>query len=308
MRLLAIAFFLTACAPDEDPSSNDTDDTQDTDSTEGDNPDPHVNSYIPAGYRPENPERLIFLGDSITRGDGASPSKQKYSALLESNLDSAWPDHGENDLETLFPSIQDVLDLSSGGATTKTLVNSQLPSLNSQLGGSAEGETVVVMTIGGNDMQAAIPAVLFGGDAKADEAIEEMIENFNTIADFFDDSDRFPDGVYVYLANVYEPTDDEGYWPSCFAGIDIGSTMDNLDDANQAIRDFAVDREVAMIDMSGHFKGHGYYNDDPQNPHFDEDDQTLWFANDCIHPNNRGHHELRRLFFDTIDGVALQLE
>jgi lysophospholipase L1-like esterase len=308
MRLLALTLLLVACAPEDITPNDDTDDTDDTDAPTGDNPDPDVNSYIPAGYRPENPQRLIFLGDSITRGDGASPSSQKYASLLESNLDSAWPDHGDHDLETLFPSIEEVLDLSKGGATTKTMVNSQLPSLNNQINGSADGETIVVMTIGGNDMQAAIPAVLFGGDAKADEAIEEMVGHFNTIADFFDDSERFPDGVYVYLGNVYEPTDGEGYWQSCFVGLDISSTMDNLDDANQAIRDFAEDRGVAMIDMAGHFKGHGFYHDDAQNPYFEEGDQTLWFANDCIHPNNRGHHEIRRLFFDTIDGIPLQLE
>jgi len=305
MRSLAIALFLIACTTEQPP---DDEDTKDTGSELGSNPDPDVNSYLPSGYRAENPERLIYLGDSITRGDGASPSSQKYTALLESNADNAWPDHTDMDLESLFPSITEVLDLSKGGATTSSMLNSQLPTLNNQINGSASGETIVVMTIGGNDMQAAIPTVLFGGDAKADEEIAEVIENFNIIADFFDDPDRFPDGVFVYLANVYEPTDDEGYWASCFLGLDISSAMDNLADANDAIREFAQDRGIAMIDMSGHFKGHGFYYDDPANPNFDEADQSLWFANDCIHPNNRGHHELRRLFYDAIDGVALQLE
>ena len=34
----------------------------------------------------------------------------------------------------------------------------------------------------------------------------------------------------------------------------------------------------------------------------DRDDATGWFS-DCIHPNDRGHHELRRLFFEAIDGT-----
>jgi lysophospholipase L1-like esterase len=305
MRLLVTTLFLIACAAEQPQVVDDTDDTGAAINL---NADPHVNSYIPVGYRPESPQRLIFLGDSITKGDGASPKSQRYAALLESNVGSSWPDHGEQDLETLFPTINEVIDVSKGGAMTRSLVNSQLPDLYNQLGSSASGETIVVMTIGGNDMQAAIPAILFYGDSKADEAIEDMTANFHTIIDFFDDASRFPDGTFVYIANVYEPTDDEGYWSSCFGGLDISSTMDNLADANQAIRDFAEERSIAMIDMQGHFRGHGYYHDDSSKDAYHEEDPSLWFANDCIHPNNRGHHEIRRLFYAAIDGVDLELE
>jgi hypothetical protein len=36
------------------------------------------------------------------------------------------------------------------------------------------------------------------------------------------------------------------------------------------------------------------------NPYYYADDPTKWFS-DCIHPDNRGHSELRRLFFEAID-------
>jgi lysophospholipase L1-like esterase len=306
MRTLILTLFLTACGSDTDtdPIIEDLD----TGEVEVSNDDPNVNSYMPANYRAESPTTLIFMGDSITAGDGASPRSEKYSALLEENVDSAWPDYGEVDIQSLFPSIEQIIDVSKGGATTRTLVNSQLSTLSNELGASVSGETIVVMTIGGNDMQAAIPAVLFGGDAAADEAIEKVESNLHKMVDYFEDTTRFPDGVFVYIANVYEPTAGTGYWSSCFGGLDIGSTMDNLADANDAMRAFSIERDIAMIDLQGHFFSHGFYHDDDSMEAYNEEDPTLWFANDCIHPNNRGHHEVRRLFHATIDGKPLQRE
>lgn len=37
------------------------------------------------------------------------------------------------------------------------------------------------------------------------------------------------------------------------------------------------------------------------NPDYDRADPTGWFS-DCIHPNDRVDSELRRLFFEAIDG------
>ena len=56
---------------------------------------------------------------------------------------------------------------------------------------------------------------------------------------------------------------------------------------------------LALVDTYDHFAGHGYFFDDEDGPAYDADDPTGWLA-DCESPNNRGHHELRRLFFATM--------
>ena len=56
----------------------------------------------------------------------------------------------------------------------------------------------------------------------------------------------------------------------------------------------------AVIDMLGHFHGHGHNYDHTENPYYDAADPTGWFA-DCIHANDRGHHEIRRLFYEAMD-------
>jgi len=37
-------------------------------------------------------------------------------------------------------------------------------------------------------------------------------------------------------------------------------------------------------------------------PYYDATDPTVWFS-DCVHPNDRGHQELRRVFFEAISGT-----
>jgi len=64
----------------------------------------------------------------------------------------------------------------------------------------------------------------------------------------------------------------------------------------------AAERGFAVLDLRGHFLGHGYHAEDPTVPSYDPEDPTLWFAPDCIHPNDRGHHEVRRLFHAAITG------
>ena len=63
-----------------------------------------------------------------------------------------------------------------------------------------------------------------------------------------------------------------------------------------------------MVDMHGHFLGHGLNYDMTDNAEYDAADPTLWFESDCIHPNERGHHELRRVFFGAMAGEPVPVE
>jgi hypothetical protein len=162
------------------------------------------------------------------------------------------------------------------------------------------------MTIGGNDMQNAIFELLTtSGSAQEDQAAEiiaDVADNLDEMIDYLQDPTRFPDGSYIYMANVYDPTDGVGQVGNCFFGMDLTSLWSYFDDANVAFRAVAEARGVGLVDMHGHFLGHGYYYDDSSSEHYSADDPNLWFDSDCIHPNNAGHHELRRLFYSSITG------
>ncbi len=304
-RVLGLSLaLLFGCAGTDDGGGTDGD--TDTDTDVGADPggaDPDVDTYLPSSYPPADPVRLIFLGDSITIGEGASPYSNSYPALLQDNNDGEWPDHGDADLATLYPGITEVYDVSRGGAVTADVNNTQIPDLESQLTLPAAGETIVVMTIGGNDAQGALNPF-----ADPDAIRDTALANFEDTVAWFQDPANFPDGAYIYATNVYEPSDGVGQVDACFFGFDYTAQLPTLDEVNDGMYDLAVDLGFSSVDMHGHFLGHGFNNKDATNVNYHPNDHTRWLDDDCIHPNNRGHHEIRRLFHAAIGGWDLPLE
>jgi lysophospholipase L1-like esterase len=250
--------------------------------------------FVPSGLLPETATRLIVLGDSISAGVGASSSARVYGALLAENDDGAYPSESATDLESLTGGAVEVLDYSAGGATTRDLVR-QTNAVERNLTFPASGHTVVVLTIGGNDLQGSI----FGGDPTG-EPLDAAILAIRRMVTFFQDPTHFADGVSVYLADVYDPSDGVAHIDGCFLGLTLPELVDALFVWRDRYIELGTEMGFAVIDMLGHFHGHAYYYDDPTNPYYDAADPSFWFA-DCIHPNDRGHHEIRRLFYEAMD-------
>jgi lysophospholipase L1-like esterase len=257
--------------------------------------DPLVASWIPDDYVTTGIARVVFLGDSITNGNGASNRQLSYPKLLKDNDDETWPAGAEFDFPALFDEAPEVIDEALAGATTASLVAKQLPHVTEDLGDTVSGKTAVVVTIAGNDVQ----GIMFN-TSKTEETTENILENLGEFYDYFQDPVRFPDGSQIYLANVYEPSDGVGQADECFYGLNLENVLPTLDYVNNATLEHAQDRNVAWIDMRGHFLGHGFHAGDEDNAYHQADDPSLWFADDCIHPNDRGHHEIRRLMWYAI--------
>lgn len=262
--------------------------------------DPDVATYVPSDWAPTDVTRIVFLGDSITAGAGVFSPSADYASLLVDNVDATWPDHAGNDLTTRFGTLE-VIDVSRGQATTEDVLNVQLPSLEAQLTGDPGGATLVVGTIGGNDL---IDLIFNIGQAEQEAA--RIADNVAAIAAWFDDPVRFPGPTYVYLTNIYEPTDGTGQADECFYSIDVGFLEPVLEDINGRTLASARTDGWSWVDLHGHFLGHGHNHDDPGVATYHAEDPTLWLANDCIHPNGRGHHEVRRLFLAAIDNQPLE--
>ena len=292
-RLLLVLSLLTACSDDtDDPSDGVDTGTAEPAINEAASPD-RVGTY--AHTLPESPSTVIFVGDSITAGAGAQSDDESYARLLVDNT-STWPDWEGIDLATRYPGM-DVVDISQGGAWTGTVLNDQIDRFEEQVTLPLEGEALVIITAGGNDLYSVLR-----NPSGVEERVEKTVSNWREIADYFLDDQRFPDGSRVLMANVYEPTDAVGQYSSCFYGLNISSLLPHLHDANTQLRGLAEELGFSTLDLRGTFLGHGFYYDDPTTPYYDEDDPSLWLANDCIHPNPRGHHELREMFWRAIAG------
>jgi len=303
-RLYALLLGLAACTPDSGSATDDSAAADDSGPGVDDNADPDVHTYLPPDYAPSDPKRVIFLGDSITAGYGASDTSLQYSALLQQNDDATWPDEQGDDLATVFPGLTEVVDVSRAGATTDTELSQQIPKLDDKMTFPAEGQSLVVMTIGGND----ITSLLMSGSADYTEPLQTIQDNLREIVTYFQDASRFPDGAYIYVTNVYDPSDGTGQADECFYGLDLSTLIDAMEQTNTDSEAMAEELGFSWVDLHGHFLGHGYNGDDEQNPYYMGDDYELWFYSDCIHPDDAGHNQIRRLFMAAIQDQALQLE
>jgi lysophospholipase L1-like esterase len=261
--------------------------------------DPDVDSWSPPTAPLPSVERVVFLGDSITAGFGIDNPANTYPSLLVENADARWPEFAGDDLTTRY-GAPEVIDVSQSGAEVPNVLEQQIPALDAALAADGNaGPTLVFVTIGGNDLLGALPNIAGLADQIAGD-IEDMALELT-------DPGRFPDGSLLLVTNIYEPTDGEGQADECFLGLDVSALEPVLDETNGNTRALAEELGFAWVDLRGHFTGHGWNHDDESIAAYHPDDPSRWLQSDCIHPNARGHHEIRRLFLAAVDNGPLTL-
>ncbi|MCO4748412.1 MAG: SGNH/GDSL hydrolase family protein [Proteobacteria bacterium] len=285
-----MARFLTLFALTMAIGCNGEDVGADSDSDMVDLIDPDVDNYVPESYPPASPTTAIFFGDSITAGVGAGDTLS-WSELLVQNNDTTWGGYEAHDLQDAFPSITRTVNVAKGGDTTGDLLT-QAAAAEAELTFPVSGPVFIGVTIGGNDLV----SVILQPSAQP-QTVAAMNTNIGAFIDWTQDTSKFPDGAYVYMANVYDPSDGVGTAAACFQGFDTSSAVAALQQANDNLRTMAETRGFSVVDMHGHFAGHGLNYTMTDIDTYDATDPSLWFESDCIHPNQRGHHELRRIFF-----------
>jgi len=237
----------------------------------------------------EGVEKVVFLGDSITQGTFPTSASDYYRTVLGNTL-------GER-----FAGVE-VAECAENGARMRDLMNNQIPQCFPDV---ESKRTLVVMTMGGNDVAewARDKLPLETAKAEADSVADELREAVNW---FYADASRFPAGVFVVFANVYEYTDGTAQLDSCPGASLIGFTGEYLDGAGalahleEQMMKVAVDTNTDLVFMLEEFCGHGYKRDESgtcdRGP-----DAELWFDLTCIHPTPAGHHALANLFDTVID-------
>lgn len=238
-------------------------------------------------------DRVVFVGDSITTGTPPTPESLYYRNLLVARLEE-WVGHP---LETQ--------DCSEWGARVDDLMRDDTQ-LADCLGtsGTDERATLLVFTMGGNDGFAYAEAFAAGASeadvqAQVDGAIEVLDEAMDWVAD---QRPRFPNGLSVVYANVYEYTDATGDLSLCpTAGIlGFDFLIPGLRSAyvrlNEGWVRVAAEHGFDVVFLLEHFCGHGFLAGDPDNECFKGPEAEVWFDGTCIHPSPVGHQVLAELF------------
>ncbi|MDI7268036.1 MAG: SGNH/GDSL hydrolase family protein [Myxococcota bacterium] len=268
--------------------------------------------------------RVVFLGDSVTAGTPPTSSTQYYRSVLADILverfrlnppSLLWKMVNMLDGTALQPLSGDFGCCAKWGARTDDLMRDNTQVLDCLPGSERYQTTLVIMTVGGNDI-ADIRQRIADGDpiedvwAQTRESVQLLDDTVHWLVG---DPTRFPDGVYVIFANMFEFTDGTGDIGSCTAA-DLGGFGVPIDDpvraaaleemviwANEQYMRIAVETGTDMIMMLEHFCGHGFHNDDPTTRCYRGPGTPRWFDFTCIHPNPTGHAKIAEMFMAVVD-------
>jgi lysophospholipase L1-like esterase len=238
----------------------------------------------------------IALGDSISDRGGTGPF---FYDLLNKNDDATYSDFAGKDLATKYPGIMYVHGAVAGAVTDAYADLSSAPFLKSQitkLGSSYPGDVLVTITIGGNDLNGhAVDAIGGKDDAVKAEFAAHLADELGELTK----PGRLGSGkVYVVISNIYDFTDGQGD----FRTVKCGPFVDVMPAKNAAaftawngiMADAAKTANALLYDMHANFNGHGYNTTNPAD---------LWYdRNSCIHPNAKGHDQIRRSIWKLVSG------
>jgi lysophospholipase L1-like esterase len=262
-------------------------------------------------------ERVVFLGDSVTVGTPPTLSGDYYRSQLADRLathfgirapDGLWKLVNPVDGVALVRESGDFATCAEWGARTDDLLMPQIADCFPEA--ERDETTLVVMTVGGNDISSITQDGIDGVPVE-DIWIEvrAFVQLLEDAVAWFREPGRFPRGVHLVFANMYEFTDATGDVSACpaagLAGFgaewkDPMALADMVVWANEQYMRIAVESGSDMIFMLEEFCGHGYQRDDPMSPCYRGPGTDLWFDLTCIHPNPAGHDAITDMFMAVV--------
>ena len=263
-------------------------------------------------------ERVVFIGDSVTVGSPPSYDWEYYRNLLADSLATEFGIDAPGYLwQTVDPFNGVVWQQESGdfaccaewGARADDLMQDGDQVLDCLPESERDKTTLVVMTVGGNDLSNLTEGFM-NGEPVADLWAEtwEFMGLVRETVEWITAPGRFLNGVYVVTTNLYEFTDATGDVTSCpaagLAGFGEAVTDPALAEmviwAMEEFMSIAVDTGTDMLFLLETFCGHGFNYDDPDGRCYRGPDAELWFDLTCIHPNPIGHAVIADMFFNVV--------
>jgi len=238
----------------------------------------------------------INIGDSLAAGydaDGNNgPGGHGYSRLILDNHPD-YPAYAQHNLTALFGGVQ-YKDVSDSGDTSGEaldhLEHTSLPDV--------DGDVLVTLTCGGNDFNNDVWTMLLR--ARTEAAADDLEQNYTAMVDLLRNKYEKPalgHRVVFLMTNIHDPTGGTGAVP---AGFDQGfcetlnnplftptarqTAIDNLVFFNQRLAEIIEGLDGYLVDNHGVFFDHG----------MNAEGTERWITDDCTHPSNQGHHQLRR--------------
>jgi len=241
---------------------------------------------------------LVGIGDSVTAGFGAT-HKHSYFDLLQQNDDMQYPDMLGRDLHHVLPNLR-IHNFSVSYTVSEEHLRDQVPAI-ALYPPTVRG--IVVITTGGNDLihdygrSAPREGAMYG--CTYEQALQWQDGFRARIKGIVDGViAKFPGGCDVFLANIYDPTDDAGDIQHAHLGLPAwpdGTKV--LPVFNKIIAEICHSyTNVHLVDFHAAFLGHGIHCSDRLNRNYRAEDPHYWYFLNLEDPNDRGYDAIRRLF------------
>jgi lysophospholipase L1-like esterase len=271
-------------------------------------------------------ERVVFVGDSVTvgtppwtqmdfyRSTVADVARDRFGVQFGMGFlqdEWSWKMYDPFNGTSITRDSGDFSNCSRWGARTDDFLTGGNQFQDCFPPETRDLKTLVVMTIGGNDLQSLTGDAIDGADmATLWASTMQYVDFYREAIEWLTDPAVFPNGTYVLSTNVYEFTDGTGEVEACdvsaLAGFDQPiPAPDELADmvvwANEQMLQIAVETGTDMIFLLEHFCGHGYNADNPAAPCYRGPNTPRWFDLTCTHPNPEGHDQLAAMFTAVLD-------
>jgi lysophospholipase L1-like esterase len=235
----------------------------------------------------DGPYSYVALGDSISIDEYAGGPGRGGASLLARNRDEDFPQWRGRDLRALDRRLRYHL-LASDGGTSRTLLESQLPRLES----SGVRPSVVTLTVGGNDLLGA-----YGDTGQAQQILRAVAVRVGQTLGRLRRLMRAPDDPVV-VGTVYDPSDGSGDAPR--VGLPTWpDVVDVLAELNAGLRAAAEMYDARIAEIHDRFLGHGLRAGNPAQSDPRPDDRNLWYCR-VIEPNAWGADAVRASFWQAL--------
>jgi lysophospholipase L1-like esterase len=242
---------------------------------------------------------FVNLGDSLAAGynaDGRNGAGgHGYARLLLENHPD-YPDYDGHHFRARWTDVRFV-DLGDSGATSSDTLANLRSALGGTLPATVDGDVVVTLTCGGNDFNDDVMTIIVrtSTEAAAARLADNYREIFRLLRERYEDPAAGRDVVFL-VTNVHDPTGGTGAIPPGFTDGFCATIQDprliplrsvaigNLAFFNDAIAAVTAELGGHLVDNHGVFLEHG----------MNAPGAERWLSDDCVHPTNEGHHQLRR--------------
>ncbi|MEM7152150.1 MAG: SGNH/GDSL hydrolase family protein [Myxococcota bacterium] len=262
-------------------------------------------------------ERVVFLGDSVTVGTPPAPVPGFYRSLVADQLaerfgleapQALWQQFDPFGGTSVIQESGDFASCAVWGARNDDIMGQMEDCFSVE---DFDQRTLVIMTMGGNDVSSIAQDSIAGVPiADVFHDLEEMVQHHEDAINWLVEPDRFPNGVFVVNANVYEYTDFTVDVLSCpaasVAGFDANPKnpellLGSLNLINEEYARVASETGTDLVFMFESFCGHGFKAGDPDNVCYRGEGNENWFDLTCIHPTAAGHEALAEMFINVVD-------